>query len=675
MQSLGWYYWRLKSMSATEVLWRLRSKMRDSIDRIRIPLHLYPAPDAATVPPDSPPPFRACGFAPGEWKTPGNPRVSDEWRAALIGKAEQIADCRLSYFDLRNHPHGNPIDWHRDHGSNKPAPRVYAQSIDYRDFSVTGDCKLVWEPNRHHQLVVLARAYRATGDVRFAAAVRDQLDSWLDQNPFGYGMNWRSPLELGVRVINWIWALDLIRESGQISGALRERVLHAVYLHCWENARKYSQASSANNHLVGEAAGVYIACAYFPEMRNAAHWKAEARDILAREIGNQSYPDGCTREQALGYQYFVLQFYLLCGLVGRWTGDEYPPAYWARIEAMLEFVGRLGEGGPLPLFGDADDGYVLDLGGEPRDFRALLTIGAVLFRRTDFKRWGGSWSEHAHWLLGQNGHALYESLETEDAGAPVTSHAFPASGYYLLQSGTTGAGDQLSVLFDCGELGYGAIAAHGHADALSFTLRVNGQEILVDPGTFDYFTYPAWRQYFRSTQAHNTIAIDDTDQSTMRGPFMWSTRAQSRCLQWAPRPTGALITAEHDGYARLADPVIHRRTLDLDGASGVLMLSDEIQANAAHEVAICFHFSESCRIRQVRPGCWDIATGDVHAVFELDERLRVELVTASDPPRGGWISRGYHRKSPTGTLIGRCRQQGSATYNCRITIGGGGTGA
>jgi hypothetical protein len=534
---------------------------------------------------------------------------------------------------------------------------------------VNGDCKLVWEPNRHHQLVVLGRAYRASGDVRYAAALRDQLVSWLDQNPYGYGMNWRSPLELGVRLINWIWALDLIRESKLIEGTVRERILHAVYLHCWDNARKYSQASSANNHLVGEAAGVYIACSYFPGMRNGSRWRTEARDILIREIARQSYPDGCTREQALGYQYFVLQFYLLCGLVGRWSGDEYPASYWSRIEKMMEFVGLLGEGGPLPLFGDADDGYVLDLGGPARDFRGLFAIGAVLFGRGDFKRWAGTCIEPAQWLLGRPGIQRFTAIDGNTGRlAPLVSHAFPDSGYYLLQYGSIEKGDTISVLFDCGELGFGAIAAHGHADALSFSLRAFGSDIFVDPGTYDYFTYPEWRRYFRSTRAHNTVVIDGVDQSTMRGPFMWSTRATARCLHWEPGESGGSIMAEHDGYTRLNDPVVHRRTINLDGNTGTLVLRDEIAARGSHDVELCFHLAETCSLRQVQPNIFDITVNGGRVRLELDARLLPELLTASNQPTGGWVSRGYHRKAPTTTLVGKYRQQETTTYVCRLFV-------
>ena len=190
-------------------------------------------------------------------------RASTNFTSQLIGRADKIVEHRLSFFNLKDHFLGNPIDWNKDHGHGKSAPLTYSQSIDYRDFGVTGDCKLVWEPNRHHHLVVFGRAYRASGDIRYAAEVVAQLQSWMDQCPFAKGMNWRSPLELGIRLINWVWAIELIRESRLVDGEFRKRFLHNVYLHLWEVSRKFSKGSSANNHLVGEAAGVYIGSSYF----------------------------------------------------------------------------------------------------------------------------------------------------------------------------------------------------------------------------------------------------------------------------------------------------------------------------------------------------------------------------------------------------------------------------
>ena len=80
---------------------------------------------------------------------------------------------------------------------------------------------------------------------------------------------------------------------------------------------------------------------------------------------------------------------------------------------------------------------------------------------------------------------------------------------------------------DAGPLGFLSIAAHGHADCLSLLLSVSGKELLVDPGTYCYHTEREWRDYFRSTAAHNTVRVDGVDQSQIAGAFLWAEKAEA----------------------------------------------------------------------------------------------------------------------------------------------------
>ena len=93
---------------------------------------------------------------------------------------------------------------------------------------------------------------------------------------------------------------------------------------------------------------------------------------------------------------------------------------------------------------------------------------------------------------------------------------------------------EVRLIVDAGPLGYTNIAAHGHADALSFTLSIAGLEFLVDPGTYAYHTQKKWRDYFRGTSAHNTVRVDKQDQSVGGGNFMWLEKAVAECEEWAP---------------------------------------------------------------------------------------------------------------------------------------------
>lgn len=672
MQKPDWYYRRLKAMSADEIAWRVRSSLRDRTDRLFVSRRQQwrePSVFLNGHGRSDEPGFRVCEMAVEEIAArTGNGPVERGRYASLLAKAEKILGHRLSFFDLTDVHLGDPIVWNRDHKRGQDTPMVFCPALDYRDVDAAGDCKFVWEPNRHHQLVVLGRAYRASGDIRFAEAIAEQLDSWLQQNPYGVGMNWRSGLELGIRLINWVWALDLIAESQAIGPELHQRLMDSISRHIWEIDRKYSRGSSANNHLIGEAAGVFVATSYFRNLKHAATWRQRSGEILNREIVNQTYPDGGTQEQAIGYHLFVVQFFVAAGLASRATGQEFPQPYWSRLEKMFEFLAVLSEGGEnLPQFGDGDDGYVLDLGSHARSVREWLAVGAALFGRADFKAQAGECSEPVEWLLGKSGCERFEAID-EPRDRTICSSAFSDTGYYLLQHGKMHSPGRISVVFDCGPLGMGALAAHGHADALSFTLRAFGVDVLVDPGTYDYFSYPAWRQYFRSTRAHNTVVVDGRDQSEMLGLFLWGRRAEARCLRWEPTETGGKMAGEHDGYASLPDPVTHRRTLELDGPGRTLHICDEIVAKARHVVEVYFHFAEHCVVKPAGPNRYVVDAGLGTVEIELDSRLAVESFCGSEYPICGWVSRGYHHKQSAPTLIGRCTCEGNTALACRIGI-------
>ncbi len=656
-----------------EIAWRVKSLLRDQVDRVRVPLGILPNAGGSSVEEfaSQTAGFRVSDVRLGAWREGDSSTVAAEWRDELVSQADKISTCHLSFFDLKDQYLGDPIEWNYDHGAGKATPRLPIQKVDYRDFNQSGDCKLVWEPNRHHHLVVLARAYRATGEEKYAEAVVSQLESWWEQNPFGYGMNWRSPLELGVRLINWVWALDLIRDAKCVDQAFYERIRESAFLHCWETARKFSKGSSANNHLVGEVAGVYVGASYFRQFDEAEAWRSESKEILCREIMAQTYSDGCNREHGLGYQFFVLQFYIISGLVGRWTGDDFPQAYWDRIERMIDYVAALFEGGEdLPMFGDRDDGYVLDLGNRPEDIDALMSLSALLFDRADLKARAGNLSETAYWLVGTHSIQKYEELLVKhEAPSDLVSRSFPESGYHLLQSGKLGDG-AISLFFDCAELGYGSIAAHGHADALSLALRVDRRDVLVDPGTYDYFTYPEWRQYFRKTCSHNTVMIDGQDQSELQGAFLWGKRANAYLEAWQDSDGGTQVTGSHDGYRRLSDPVLHRRSVSLDGNEGMIEVVDEIQCEASHDICIGFQFSEHCTLTKRDGNVYqvDVSGIDSSLTFTVPETLAAEVLEGSESPKGGWVSRGYHQKVPAPQLLLKGRVSGPCEFLTKIQV-------
>ncbi len=641
MQSLDWYYHRLRRMGAAEILWRVRGAAREASDLIRLPLGVFPKLPAAVG---------WDQFVPGVGLRPSQVNLPLTRRTMLVARAERILGNRLSYFQHDDLHLGGTMDWHRDWNQGLASPRAMCPLVDYRNAQVSGDCKEVWEPNRHHQLVVLARAWHVTRDPRYADGVWAVLDSWLDANPFGHGMNWKSPLELGVRLINWVWALDLVRGHPCDEG-LWQRVHAAIHQHVWDLARKFSRGSSANNHLVGEASGVFVATIWLPQLPKAAELRDFARQILIEEMDRQFHADGGTREQALGYQFFSIQFFTLGALLAERAGVAMPAAYMDRLKAAYAYLEAFGEGGAeLPFYGDKDDGYVLDLGDGAHDVQAIPALAAVLFEGSR-----ASTSEAAFWLCDAG---LLESTSDESDSQPsgeLVSRAFVETGHYLMQCGR--ANDRISVHIDCAPLGYGSIAAHGHADALAFTLRLGGLQMLVDPGTFDYFTQPKWRDAFRHTRAHNTVCIDDLNQSELLGAFLWGRQTTATCMAWEDDPTLTFFRGTHDGYQALPDPVLVERSYCLDKSRRSLHIEDDLASAAEHEYAGGFHFHPECQVT-VAGSMVSASRAGQSLTIGLPEGAGVEVYRGDEHAQLGWFSAGYHHKTPTTTIVIRQRFSG-----------------
>ncbi|HEX6639117.1 MAG TPA: heparinase II/III family protein, partial [Steroidobacteraceae bacterium] len=484
MQQPGWYLKRLRGMSGAEVAHRLARRLRTISENFAS--HDAPPADLQARDLRFLPPFIAP--APD----------------ALIAAADRVLAGRYSFFDLEDCELGDPPQWNRDPLTQRAAGTRKASTIDYRDEREVGNIKYLWEPNRHLHLPQLAQAHALTGDARYALAVQRQIDSWIEQCPVGRGPNWVSPLELGIRLINWSLTWQLMggfrsRLFATPEGEqFRDRWLASVYQQARMIAGNLSRYSSANNHLVGEAAGVYVAASTWPLWPAITEWGNRCRRVLEEECLRQNAPDGGNREQAFAYQTFVLDFLLLAGLAARARGEDFSPLYWRRIELMIDFLASLTDvAGRLPMVGDADDGMVVKLAAEP-GFSAhgsLIATGAVLFNRADLAAKAGALDGKTATLLGVEAVRRLAHLKVRGRHRFRPRQQFAESGYYLLGAGFD-TPDEVRLLADAGPLGYLSIAAHGHADALAFVLNIGDREILVDPGTYAYHTDPAWRRYF-----------------------------------------------------------------------------------------------------------------------------------------------------------------------------------
>ena len=625
-------------MSWAEIAWRIGQLARTQIERHGI-ARCRPA-----VP-------QGRGGAPWCAELPSSVADAD----AIVGAADAILAGRFDVFALRAMPLGFPPVWNRDPRTGVEVPLRFGKTIDYRDETVVGDVKYLWEVNRHLELVTLAQAYRLTGEARFSEGCRTLLTDWFTSCPYPLGPNWTSSLEHAYRLVNWCVAWHLLGADdapifdGPSGTAFKRGWLASVREHCHFIAGYLSRHSSANNHLLGELTGLLTGAVTWPLWPESRRW----RDIAARGLQNeglaQNAPDGVNREQAFHYQRSVIDMMLFAGLLGRENGVRFDADWWERLERMIGFVAAMTDvRGGDPATGDADDAMLVRWSPEAdcSPNHSLLATGAALFGRTDWAARAARFDAKSLWLLGAAGARTFAELRGRlPPHDRATTLDYPDGGYWLFEHARNDREEILGVL-DCGPLGYPSIAAHGHADALSFVLTVAGEPILVDPGTFAYHTEPRWRSHFRSTAAHNTVCIDGLDQSVSGGAFLWLEKARAWCVGTGEDDDCRWVIGAHDGYRRLPAPVEHRRTVRFHRASRRFEIIDELSAQDDHRAALTWQFGPGCAVREVGDSVIATAPGSRTSLTVSGVPYARRLLSGQTDPPAGWVSRRYDEKVP-----------------------------
>ncbi len=573
----------------------------------------------------------------------------DQWQA-LIERANRAIEGRFDLLGFADLSFGDPIDWHLEPLSGKRTKLSHWSQIDYLNPAIAGDKKVTWELNRHAHFVTFGQAYWLTNDERFAEAFVAQATSWMNANPPNLGINWASSLELAFRIIAWLWALHLFAESHHLTSKFVTRLLKFLVAQGRHIEAYLSHYFSPNTHLTGEALGLLYLGVALPELSRAKIWRQMGLRILLEQLPSHIRKDGVYFEQASYYHRYTADFFIHLLTLARSCYLPLPVEVEQRLQLALDhlmWITRPDQ--TTPLFGDDDGGRLLKLGERPaNDFRDTLATGAALFNRGDWKYVASDAAVETLWLLGPEGLERYNEIEVQ----PPTqqARAFTEGGYYVMRDGWHK--DPTYALIDCGPLGI-YNCGHGHADALAFEFAAQGTTWLVDPGTFTYTADSQLRNQFRETAAHNTATVDGQSQSEPAEAFTWNHMATSQARDFLVHPSFAYFEGAHDGYVRLADPVIHARGLlfqKQDRYSALptyLCIEDDFSAQSQHDYAIYFHFA---------PSCTAIASANqIRATHHNGHKLALYAFNAELPQAEilqGWVSEVYgaRQSAPVGVI-------------------------
>ena len=211
--------------------------------------------------------------------------------------------------------------------------------------------------------------------------------------------------------------------------------------------------------------------------------------------------------------------------------------------------------------------------------RYLLTLGAIFFGEPKFKVKEFGFCEEALWVFGDKGYEIWQHLE-ENCLANIGSQAFPDAGWYIIRS------DKNYMIICCGPNGQNGNGGHCHNDKLSFELCINGEDTIVDPGTYVYTPKPEWRNKFRSTVYHNTVMIDDKEQNRFseKNLFQVENNATTKCLKWEIGNKIDVFIGEHYGYKRLSESVVHQREIKFHKKEGKFEIIDKFGGEGEHSL-------------------------------------------------------------------------------------------
>ena len=351
-------------------------------------------------------------------------------------------------------------------------------------------------------------------------------------------MNWRSPLELAIRLINWVWAHRPVCEgSGALDAPLRQRVWHSAWLHMLGH-RPQVLEGLLREQPPDRRGGRRVRRRQLlrRRSRSPARWRDESAAILEREIARADLRR--RREPGAGLRLSPVRARVLpagrpASAAGRAASSPTPTGSASR--RCWSSRARCGEGGEQRARLRRRGRRLRARPRRPRgDARGLLATGAVIFRRADFKQWSGGPARVGPLAARARTRRSCAATVADAAGVRAS---VPRASRTPATTCCSAAGPGAPSASACSSTAASWASGRSRRTATrtrsACTLRAFGTDVLVDPGTYDYFTHPEWRRYFRSTQAHNTVEVDGLDQSQQLGLFLWGARAQ-RALPRVP---------------------------------------------------------------------------------------------------------------------------------------------
>lgn len=450
----------------------------------------------------------------------------------------------------------------------------------------------LWRYHLHYHgwLVDLAREHQETGDEAPLNELRHWLRDWIDVcQPGKPGFThypWNS-FAIAQRLWHWREIVGLVPERFWKTADLPiNRFLESVSAQ-GEYLYRHVEWDLRGNHLFKDAVGLAAAADLLKDAAPPA-WRKQAARLAVSQVAEQILPDGAHFERSPMYHIQVMED--LLALIGLLRDDDVLATLRAAVQRMAAPLRWLQHPcGGFPLFNDAAENYA----SRPVDIeRELAKQGLV------------SWNM-----------------------PPIGLRHFPDAGVVAWR------GSPWTVFFDVGEIGPDYQPGHAHADSLTIELSFAGKRLVVDPGTFCYDPDER-RRYDRSTQAHNTVCVDEQDSSEVWHIFRVGRRARPVEVSVVEKNAGFDAVAAHTGYDHLRGAPRHRRRVRVEGET-TLEISDEIIGEGRHRLEGGFLLAPEWSAT-LTPHGWALRHSNASLAVHLHANQQVDVQVATRPWHPGF---------------------------------------
>jgi hypothetical protein len=514
------------------------------------------------------------------------------------------------------------------------------------------DIKFTWEPARFGWAFTLGRAYHLSGDEVYPEAFWRYFTIFQESNPPYQGPNWASAQEAAFRIIAFVFASQVFSSSAHSTQDRMSTLAQAVSQHAARipPTLVYARAQN-NNHLLSEAAGLVTAAACLPDHPESKRWDDLGWKWFNRGLETQIGEDGAYMQHSTNYQRLVLQLGLwVLGLQGQ--GDRLSSKARRKLMAATSWLLALCDpaSGSLPNLGPNDGAYLLPLTILPHtDYRPVLQATAAnLLGEPPIQP--GIWDEMNIWLLARPKTDVPSRVEINTPAPSAILRSRDAWGY-LRAARFTGR--------------------PGHADQLHLDLWWRGLNLAQDTGTYLYNAALPWDNALTHTAVHNTLMVDNLEQMTRAGRFLYLDWAQAEVSPRERAEDGSWerITAWHNGYRHLG--LVHQRSLTAY-KDGHWVVNDQVSSvNSAEGIVHTFRLhwllpdwsyellNSGTGLRLRSPHGWvtlevaatgGLGQGELQTSIQIHRAGEILHGEGEANPVLGWVSLTYGQKIPAISL-------------------------